>query len=52
MTEVTVKPADLKLINDALSTVSLPTWSETCDKSYDKCSATWKQVVGPVVGIK
>jgi TRAP-type C4-dicarboxylate transport system substrate-binding protein len=52
MTEVAVKPADLKLIQDALSTVSLPTWTEACDKSYDKCSATWKQVVGPVVGIK
>jgi TRAP-type C4-dicarboxylate transport system substrate-binding protein len=52
MKEVAVKPADLKLIHDALNTVSLPTWSEVCDKSYDKCSATWKQVVGPVVGIK
>jgi TRAP-type C4-dicarboxylate transport system substrate-binding protein len=52
MKEVTVKPADLKLIHDALNTVSLPTWSEVCDKSCDKCSATWKQVVGPVVGIK
>lgn len=52
MTEVAVKPADLKMIHDALTTVSLPTWSEVCDKSYDKCSATWKQVVGPVVGIK
>jgi TRAP-type C4-dicarboxylate transport system substrate-binding protein len=52
MKEVVVKPADLKLIHDALNTVSLPTWSEVCDKSYDKCSATWKQVVGPVVGIK
>lgn len=52
MTDVPVKPADNKLIHDALMTVSLPTWSEVCDKSYDKCSATWKAVVGPVVGIK
>ena len=52
MTEVAVKPADLKMIHDALNTVSLPTWSEVCDKSYDKCSATWKQAVGPIVGIK
>jgi len=52
MTEVAVKPADLKLIHDGLNTVSLPTWSEICDKSFDKCSATWRQVVGPVVGIK
>jgi TRAP-type transport system periplasmic protein len=52
MTEVAVRPADTKLILDALNTVSLPTWSELCDKSYDKCSATWKQVVGPVIGAK
>jgi len=52
MTDVAVKPSDTKLIHDALTTVSLPTWTELCDKSYDKCSAIWKQVVGPVVGIK
>ncbi len=50
MTDVPVKPADTRLIRDALTTVSLPTWSETCDKSYDKCSATWKQVIGPIDG--
>ncbi|HEU5296845.1 MAG TPA: TRAP transporter substrate-binding protein [Burkholderiaceae bacterium] len=50
--EVPVKPSDQQMIRDALTTVSLPTWSEICDKSFDKCSATWKQVVGPVVGIK
>jgi TRAP-type C4-dicarboxylate transport system substrate-binding protein len=52
MVDVPVKPADEKLVHDALINVSLPTWSELCDKSYDKCSATWKQIVGPVVGIK
>lgn len=52
MKEVAVKPADQQLIRDALTQVSLPIWSELCDKSYDKCSATWKQVLGSVVGIK
>ena len=52
MKEVAVKPADQQMIRDALNTVSLPIWSELCDKSYDKCSATWKQVVGPIVGVK
>lgn len=52
LVDVPVKPADQKLILDALTTVSLPTWSELCDKSFDKCSATWRQVVGPIVGIK
>jgi len=52
MTEVAVKPADQQLIRDALNTVSYPTWSELCDKSYDKCSAIWKQQIGPIVGQK
>jgi TRAP-type C4-dicarboxylate transport system substrate-binding protein len=52
MKNVPVKPADEQLIRDALTGVSLPLWSEVCDKSYDKCSATWKQVLAPVVGLK
>jgi TRAP-type C4-dicarboxylate transport system substrate-binding protein len=52
MTDVSVKDADKQLIQDALTTVSFPTWSEVCDKSFDKCSTIWKQVVGPVIGFK
>jgi TRAP-type C4-dicarboxylate transport system substrate-binding protein len=52
MKDVAVKPADQQLVREALTAVSLPTWGELCDKSYDKCSATWKQIVGPVVGLK
>lgn len=52
MKDVPVKAGDQQMIRDALTTVSLPIWSELCDKSYDKCSATWKQVVGPIVGLK
>ena len=52
MKDVPVRREDEKAIRDALQTVSYPTWSELCDKSYDKCSTTWKQLVGPIVGIK
>jgi TRAP-type C4-dicarboxylate transport system substrate-binding protein len=52
MKEVTVTAADQKIVRDAVGAVSLPLWAETCDKSYAKCSATWKQAVGPVVGIQ
>jgi hypothetical protein len=52
MKDVPVKAADQQMIRDALTTVSFPTWSELCDKSYDKCSAVWKQTIGPLVGIK
>lgn len=50
--EVPVKASDEKMIRDGLSSVSFPVWSELCDKSYDKCSATWKQTIGPIVGVK
>ena len=52
MKEVPVTPADQKIVRDAVGAVSLPLWAEVCDKTYDKCSATWKQTIGPVVGIK
>ena len=51
MTEVPVKPQDQKLIQEALASISFPTWSELCDKTYPECSATWKKLVGPVVGV-
>ena len=44
--------ADRQLVADAVRTVSFPLWAESCDKVYDKCSAAWKQSVGPLVGIK
>ena len=50
--EVPVRAADEQLIRDGLTSVSLPVWNELCDKSFDKCSATWKQIVGPVIGMK
>lgn len=52
MTEVAVKDADLQAVQDAVATVSLPTWSEVCNKSFAACSDTWKRVIGPIVGIK
>jgi TRAP-type C4-dicarboxylate transport system substrate-binding protein len=52
MKDVPVKASDQQVIRDALTSVSLPVWSELCDKSYDKCSAIWKQTIGPLVGIK
>lgn len=52
MKDVLVNAVDRKLVQDAVRTVSLPLWAEACDKVVDKCSATWKQTVGPVAGIK
>ncbi|HVF63878.1 MAG TPA: TRAP transporter substrate-binding protein [Casimicrobiaceae bacterium] len=52
MKEVPVQSGDRATIRDALATVSFPTWSEVCDKSYPDCSATWKKTIGPIVNIK
>ncbi|HSV80705.1 MAG TPA: TRAP transporter substrate-binding protein [Ramlibacter sp.] len=52
MKEVAPTAADRQLVADAVRTVSFPLWAESCDKVYAKCSAAWKQAVGPLVGIK
>ena len=52
MTEVPVRAADQTMIRQALATVSFPTWSEVCEKSYPGCSATWKKQLGDISGIK
>jgi TRAP-type C4-dicarboxylate transport system substrate-binding protein len=52
MTDVPVKPADLKLVQEGLNSVSFPVWSELCEKTYPGCTATWKKLVGPIANIK
>ncbi|KQT11411.1 TRAP transporter substrate-binding protein [Ramlibacter sp. Leaf400] len=52
MKEVQPAAADRQLVADAVRTVSFPLWAESCDKVHDKCSAAWKQAVGPLVGVK
>lgn len=52
MTEVPVRPADVASIQDALVTVSYPTWAEGCEKSYPGCAAIWKRTLGPIVNLK
>jgi TRAP-type C4-dicarboxylate transport system substrate-binding protein len=52
MKEVQPTAADRQLVADAVRNVSFPLWAEACDKVYDKCSAAWKQAIGPMVGIK
>jgi TRAP-type C4-dicarboxylate transport system substrate-binding protein len=52
LVEVPVRPADQQAIREALATVSFPTWSEICDKSFPECSATWKKQLGGITGVK
>jgi TRAP-type C4-dicarboxylate transport system substrate-binding protein len=52
MKEVPVNEEDLKIVADAVKTVSFPAWSETCEKSYPGCTELWKKVLGPLTGIQ
>jgi TRAP-type C4-dicarboxylate transport system substrate-binding protein len=52
MTEVPVKEADLKMVQEAINSVSFPAWSEVCNKSFSGCGETWKKLVGPIAGMK
>lgn len=52
MKEVAVSDADQQVIREAMSKISLPEWSEVCEKTYAGCADIWKSTIGPVVGIQ
>ncbi len=52
MKTVKVQPKDLELMKSALKEISLPAWTELCEKSNPGCAATWQRAVGPVIGLK
>jgi TRAP-type C4-dicarboxylate transport system substrate-binding protein len=49
---VPVTAADIDTLRNAVQKVSFPVWAEVCDKTNPTCSATWKKLVGPIVGFK
>ncbi len=52
MVDVPVSETDLKLVQDAINTVSFPAWSEVCEKSYPGCAGEWKSLLGAIAGMK
>lgn len=52
MKEVPVSDADLKLVSDAVAKISFPAWSQVCERSTAGCAKKWKEILGPVTGIK
>jgi TRAP-type C4-dicarboxylate transport system substrate-binding protein len=52
MKEVPVTDADLKLVAEAVKTISLPAWGKVCERSTPGCVEKWKQILGPMTGIK
>jgi TRAP-type C4-dicarboxylate transport system substrate-binding protein len=51
MKEVPVTEADLKLVADAVKSISLPAWGKVCERSMPGCIDKWKKILGPVTGI-
>lgn len=52
MKPVPVTDADLALVANAVEKISFPAWSETCEKTYPGCADKWKEILGPITGIK
>lgn len=52
LVNVPITAGDLDIVRNAVRDVSFPVWAEVCDKTNPGCSATWKKLVGPVVGLK
>ena len=52
MKEVPVTEADKKLLSDAVAKISFPAWSAVCERSTPGCGAKWKEILGPLTGIK
>ncbi len=52
LTTVTVQPQDIETVKSAVREISFPAWSESCDKVNPGCSDAWKQMVGPIIGMK
>lgn len=50
--ETPVKPADAAIVRSAVGRISVPTWSEICDKSNPGCTAEWKKTAGKALGIE
>lgn len=52
MKEVPVSKDDLTIVANAVEKISFPSWSETCEKTYPGCTDKWKELLGPITGIK
>lgn len=52
LVNVPVTAADVATVQDAMRTVSLPTWEETCEKTAKGCGAEWRKTVGAAIGFK
>ena len=52
LVSVPVTAADVALVQNAMRDVSLPTWTETCEKTAPGCGAEWRRTVGAAIGMK
>jgi TRAP-type C4-dicarboxylate transport system substrate-binding protein len=49
---VPVTEGDRKLVREAVGSVSLPAFSEVCDKSFPGCTTEWKKLLGAIADVQ
>jgi len=42
---------DIQLVNEAVESVILPLWADTCDQNYPECSRIWNETIGELRGL-
>ncbi|HKU97047.1 MAG TPA: TRAP transporter substrate-binding protein [Vineibacter sp.] len=52
MHDVPVTEADVKIVREAVKSVSFPAFAEICERSFKGCSETWKKLLGPIAGVQ
>jgi TRAP-type transport system periplasmic protein len=52
LVEVPISADDLAIVQNAVQEISFPVWAEVCDNANPGCSDTWKQRVGPIIGMQ
>lgn len=43
---------NIKLVNEAVESVILPTWADTCDNNFPECSRIWNESIGELRGLR
>ncbi|QTA81062.1 TRAP transport system, periplasmic binding protein (DctP-like) [Desulfonema limicola] len=51
MTEVPVTQADLIIIQKAFKNISVPSWSQECEKVFPGCSEKWKNIMSNIINL-
>jgi TRAP-type C4-dicarboxylate transport system substrate-binding protein len=52
LTTSPVQQQDIELVRSAVREISFPAWGPSCDQVNTGCSAEWRRLVGPIIGMQ